>query len=376
MYYVSRAAAATVLLGLAAAAVFAIRLALADANFRRGTDDSVARAVDLMPRNTEYLLFRVLQLEYKGQDATPLLRSIAAIAPLASSPRIRLGLAAEVRGDFDLAEKWLLEAARIDRQFEPRWTLANYYFRRGKADEFWKWMRSALEMSYGDRRPAFELCWRETDDPEVILTRAIPDRREVRAAYLEYLMGERSLAAAVPVALKLAAAGDVRDRPLLFAACDTLLAAGDGHSARALWGAMGYSAGIGIPRESFERQPTGHGFDWRPLEVAGVQQSMRGAYRITLSGRQPESCELLLRSVSLQPGTRYVLRWEARAKGSIAGLEWRIAGQRAALLPSGELTFTASSDLSVLALAYQRPQGQPRAEGAVELIGVSIEEAK
>ena len=45
----------------------------------------------------------------------------------------------------------LHEAARVDRTFDPRWTLANYYFRRQNWDEFWKWMRAAAEMSYGDR---------------------------------------------------------------------------------------------------------------------------------------------------------------------------------------------------------------------------------
>ena len=56
------------------------------------------------------------------------------------------------------AERWLLDAARVDRQYEPRWTLANFYFRQQKMDDFWKWMRAALEVSYGDRVAAFDLC--------------------------------------------------------------------------------------------------------------------------------------------------------------------------------------------------------------------------
>ena len=42
------------------------------------------------------------------------------------------GLAAETRGDAALAEKWLQEAATVDRQYEPRWTLANFYFRQSQ----------------------------------------------------------------------------------------------------------------------------------------------------------------------------------------------------------------------------------------------------
>src|SRR5450631_2222523 len=128
---------------LLAASWFSIRLAQADAAFRH--PESVGRAVALMPDNAEYLSLQALQLEYNGLDSAPLLKHIAELTPLASAPRLRLGLAAEVRGDFDAAERWLLDASKVDHQFEPRWTLANYYFRRQNASEFWKWMRTALE---------------------------------------------------------------------------------------------------------------------------------------------------------------------------------------------------------------------------------------
>ena len=61
-------------------------------------------------------------------------------------------------------------------------------FRRERWDEFWKWMRAALEHSYGDRRLAFDLCWRVTQDSKEVLRRAIPDQHEVLATYLSYTM--------------------------------------------------------------------------------------------------------------------------------------------------------------------------------------------
>ena len=124
------------------------------------------------------------------------IEKIAALTPYSSAPRIRLGLAAELSGDPSSAERWLLDAARVDHQFEPRWTLANFYFRAAnKPDEFWKWMRAALAGSYGDRTPAYELCWRVSDDAREILARAIPDRREVLGSYLAYLSQTKKLAA-------------------------------------------------------------------------------------------------------------------------------------------------------------------------------------
>ncbi len=159
--------------------------ARADAEFRTGTPQGVARAVELAPRNTAYLSLHALQVEYEGRDSRPLLEEIARLNPDASAPRIRLGLDAEVRGDLASAERWLLDAARVDRQYEPRWTLANFYFRQRTLDRFWAWLRSALEVSYGDRAAAFDLAWAAAPDTRTILSRAIPDRHEVVAAFLD-----------------------------------------------------------------------------------------------------------------------------------------------------------------------------------------------
>ena len=382
MYYVSRIAAAFILAALFAASGFSIRLAQAEANFAKRNPKSVARAIEIMPRNTEYLAFRALELDYDGADSTPLLERMASLNPLASAPRIQLGLAAEIHGDSESAERWLLEAARIDRQFEPRWTLANFYFRHENPAEFWKWIRLALQVSYGDRRPAFDLCWRISEDPQEILTRAIPERGDVAAAYLAYLLEERRLPAAVTVALKLAAAGDPNDRQLLLTACDALIDAGDAASSSELWHAMGYPAPSGITAGDFEAPRIGHGFDWRIFDAPGVSHRALDAppaHRVALNGQQPEACELLRQIVSLEPRARYVLEWEARTQSlsSPSGLEWRIAGDHAPIgsqddWRAGALSFIAPSNLTALSLAYQRPSGEVRAEGWVELRHVRI----
>lgn len=378
MYYASRIAGIIALAGLLAATWFSIRLARADALFRTHDPESVARAVALAPGNTEYLLFRALQVDYDGGDPAPLLERAAELNPLSSTPRIRLGLAAEVRGDYALAETQLLSAARIDRQFEPRWTLANFYFRRGNADQFWTWMREALEVSYGDRRPAFDLCWRIGGDAAEILSRAIPERHEVIGAYLGYLLETRRVTAVSPVARKLAAANQAADTALLLAACDALIDAKEAAEAGELWRAMGYSLPV-----TFAAPRLGAGFDWRPIESPGIAHTAvdqpRPMHRITLSGRQPESCELLRRIETLRAGGRYTLRWEARTQGlgSQSGIAWKIGGERAPLVSSesssaGKLAFTAPSDLTALTLIYERPPGEARAEGSVEVWNVTI----
>lgn len=360
---------------LAAGAYFSIRLAAADAEFRRHTPEGVGRAIAIEPSNTEYLLLRGLQLDYNGEDPTSLLERAAELNPLSSTPRIRLGLNAEIRGDNAGAEKWLLAAARVDHQYEPQWTLANFYFRRGDAEKFWPAMQSALAISYGDRRPAFELC-RRMGDAQTILERAIPDERGVLASYLIYAL-ESQHEAVVAAALRLARFH--RDRPVLLAAVDSLIDAEKAADARAVWAAMGFAAPAGVFDGDFRGAPLGRGFDWRESDFVGIvytqiEQPAPGL-RIALDGRQPEACELLTQIVNLEPRANYVLKWEARGSGlgSPTGIEWRIAGKHAAAEKAGEIAFTAAKELETLTLAYQRPNGETRAEGLLEIARVSIE---
>ena len=370
MYYALRILTCV---ALAAAAWWSIRLARADADFRQRTPQNVARAIELAPENAEYLTALALQAEYTGQDATPLLEEIVRLNPRASAPRIRLGLAAELRGDANQAERWLQDAYLVDHQFETRWTLANFYFRQGLRDDFWTWMSSALEMSYGDRVAAFDLCWQMTGDAHEILDRAIPDRREVVASYLAYVLSHNRQTAIVGAATKLARTRTVEDLPLLYAAMDAVLDPD-------LWQALGNARPNGITDPNFEEPRTspsvGHGFDWRFAETTSVTQlALDGAHRIRFSGQQPESCELLRQVLGgLHPGVAYTLHWETRTQGiaSPTGLVWQITNRTGEIAASddwsaGNMLFTPDSDHAVLVLTYRRPQGQVRTDGQIDL---------
>ena len=361
---------------LAYAAWWSVQLARADAYFRQQTPDALERAITFTPQNTAYLAMRALQNEYEGQDSAAQLERIVKLNPRFAAPRIRLGLAAELRGDTAEAERWLLEAAAVDRQFETRWTLANFYFRQDR-DAFWTWMQSALEISYGDRKPLFDLCWRKSSNAAEILERAIPKHADVAAAYIWYLLGEHHLDALPPAALRLANAS-MGQEPLL-ATVDALLDANLPRDAARVWVAAGHAEPSGISHPHFEEPNTGHGFDWRFARQAGVTHVALDAprgHRVRLNGMQPESCELLRQVVGgLSPGVHYRLHWQHRSDGlpADAGIEWRMAGHAAALA-SGELSFTAPAESAVLELHYQRPRGEVRAEGNLDLLEVALEE--
>ena len=107
-------------------------------------------------------------------------------SPRSSASWIAEGLAAEEAGDFTRAERALLEAARIDRQYLPAWTLANFYFRRGAAEKFWPWARHAARMAYDDRAPLVRLAYELEPDPHKILDR-LGDTRQLQRALRDVL---------------------------------------------------------------------------------------------------------------------------------------------------------------------------------------------
>jgi len=378
MCYIQRSLILFCLIALAAAAWWSIRLARADAAFRQRTPEQVARAVEFAPHNSQYLSTLALQAEYTGQDPTPLLEQLAAEHPRSSAPRIRLGLAAELRGEAQQAERWLQEAYSVDRQFETRWTLANFYFRQGRSGDFWNWIRSALEISYGDRAAAFDLCWQMTGDAQTILNRAIPERREVAGSYLIYVLQRHRSNAIAGAADLLAKIRTADDLPLLYAATDALLETGQGRAAENLWEALGNARPRGVTHPDFEAPAIGHGFDWRLLETPGVTATRVAEFsglRLRFSGRQPESCELVRQVIGgLRAGARYALQWDSRTQdiASPTGLEWRIGAQGAAIAASdawshGKLSFIPDSEQATLVLTYRRPEGQARTEGQIDL---------
>lgn len=383
MYY-GRALGAVWIAALAACAYWALRFAFADSAFARGTPGETERALRLAPDNTRYLMLRALQLEYEGRDSGAVLQRITELRPLSSEPRIRLGLAAEIRGDTQTAERWLLDAASIDQQFEPRWTVTNFYFRAGRMEEFWRWLRLALERSYGDRKPVFELGRRAAQSWAELYSRAMPDRPEVLASYVEYLLREKEVQALRDPAVKLAVTPGYR--ALVLAACDGMIDAGETASAAAVWTALGEPNPAGVPDRDFEHT-SGQGFDWRLNKLDGVAflplEAPRGL-RVRFNGQQPELALLVRQPIAaLRGNARYELRWTSRTESirTPSGLSWRIA---AATIPipsspdwsEGNVSFVANDKPAWLELWYQRPVGETRAEGSVDLRQVGIVEPR
>lgn len=122
--------------------------------------------------------------------------------PRSSSAWIDAGLAAEEAGDYAGAERSLLEAARINRQHLPAWSLTNYYFRRGDSPRFWTWARRAAALAYDDLTLLLRLCDELDPRPAAVLER-IGDTPRIHRAYLDFLIGRNRLTDAKEVARRM-----------------------------------------------------------------------------------------------------------------------------------------------------------------------------
>ena len=366
------------------AAYYSLRIAYADYLFRTDRPGAMERAAALAPLRADYQA-RLNRLE----------RAVK-LNPYLASAWIELALRAEAAGDIAKAEGSLRQAAGVDRTFEPRWTLANFYFRRGNWDEFWKWVRAAATMSYGDRTGLFQLCWRATSNPQTILDRAIPPDRAVLANYVDYLARAQRYPAAQAAAsrwLPLAAKDDV---PALLRLCDLLIEkAHDAAGALCIWStliakgwlpfqAVDLNAGSVITNGTFRTYPLSHGFDWRPFSQPGVRFASLQGLSIILDGHQEEHTDLLSQWIPLRPSSAYELTIKARTDDIPAGSGLRVKileGASATVLAESQMSFPVlvvrfetppHLSLGKLIFSYQRASGTNRLAGTVVLSSMGL----
>jgi len=191
------------LLLLGSALVLTARLTVAEADFRRNPD---------LGAQSLYWLRAANLARYESSLAQ--LRASVSLNPRLSSAWIHLGLDAEGDGNMTEAESDLLQAARVDHQYLPAWTLANFYFRRGDSANFWPWARRAAALTYDDYRPLLRLADTLETSPQIVATRLGGDSQLLRA-YMDVLIGLSRLDKAREIARLLEARHDPMDRARL-----------------------------------------------------------------------------------------------------------------------------------------------------------------
>ncbi len=349
-------------------------------------------ALRLAPGNANYWLRRADILDDGALSSTAALERAVTLDPYDANISLRLGLDAESRNDHSRAEQCFLEAARVSRLYQPRWTLANFYLRRGNSAEFWQWTRRALELAPADPTALFQLCWRVSQNADEILQKAIPNVPRVRRNYAEFLLTNNRLAAAVNLLATLTRAAP-EDQPVLLNACDRFLESGLVQPAVNVWNALCVSrgqpceplqprSGLSLTNGSFRVPASSRGFDWHVNTIEGATVTLAAeTVTVNFSGKEPESSETIWQWIPVVPGRKYSVRFEYQTIdiAPLSGVRWQ------AVLKDGASVLGASPDLSApswksetfrfrvppgvdlmrLRLLYSRVTGTVRVNGSV-----------
>ena len=332
------------------------------------------------------------KLEELGQDPLPALTQAAILDPASAERRMRLGLRLELARDFPLAERQLLQAASLSRLYQPRYFLAQYYFRRQNADAFFRWSRSAFLVAYGDVSPLLDLCWRMHPDPAWLRQYALPARPQIARQYLLFLCQRQQMGAAALVAGQISQTAEAEDLPALLEFCDRELAAGSAGPGVEIWNALckrrlvpfevlDPENGVSLTDGRFRAAALERGFDWHLSATSGLSSQRRfGELAVTFTGHQEEWCPIAWQFIPVRQGARYRLQAQIRGvDGTVpTGVCLKVTGLAGAAVPTelrsdGTLTFEAPAEVLRLSVSYQRPQGSPRLAGSVSITEVRLE---
>jgi hypothetical protein len=366
-------------------------MARADCLFRSNTVQSVRAAIRLEPDAWNYYMRLALLDDAHAQQ---LLETTIRLDRYNAQADIELALRLEAAGDDRRAEQLLLDAYKVDHTFLPRWSLANFYFRRGNLPAFWTWARSAAEMPSDDTAPLFEMCWRVSPDASDISRKILNNNPELIRQYLDFLLARNQLPASAVIAARLAQFGTPNtDAPAVFSVINRLIAANDADAAKTLWNDLiekhWVVADQGAPNNPrFARDPLPVGFDWALSSSNGLH-SWPGpsGLETEFSGEQAENCTVAEQVVLLSPGD-YEMEYTYRTDDIPAqtGLRWQIvpSGSEKVLAESPDLSSTTLSDVKMpfsiapdaslirLRLQYRRALGTPRISGTLMIPSVHI----
>ncbi len=312
-----------------------------------------------------------------------------------SASWIRLGLDAEAGGDQISAERYLLRAAEFDRLFDPRWTLANYYFRRQAWPPFWIWARAAAEVSPQTPVALYQLCQEATPDLERIFERVISDRRGLLEGFLNWAQAQDDLEGIRAVTARAIGLAGPGQRDALAACTSRILQLGAPADALRLWNRilaarlfpfarLEPESGLSLTNGDFRQPLRGETFNWMLHGVEGVtSRHVEGGVRFEFSGSQAEHCNLLTQNLPILGGRRYRLRCRYRTSGIErgAGPVWSVAdlamGEPLAAEPwtdtSMEFVAPPRTEVVRLLLLYRRIPGTTRINGLLWLENVRLE---
>jgi len=363
-----------------------------DALLSQGTAESVRAAIRWQP-DCWWCYVKLARLD--DSSAKNLLQTSLRLNRYNSNAAIDLGLRYESDGDFHRAEELLLQAFEVDRTYVPRWSLANFYFRRDNFPAFWTWIRRATETPARDIGALFELCWRVSPDPKTIEANIAEDDPAVVRQYIYFLIGKNQSVAAVNPALTLIPIGSSdEDQALLFSVLDKLIAANEAGNANTLWNNLirqhWIVADTSFPNNpQFSRDPLPVGFDWTFSSQSGLH-SWPGSIGLEteFTGDEPENCAIAEQAIVLPPG-KYRLESSYHTHNILpdTGIQWQIVEVKTDKIIASSVSLSSDTPAQLilhfvvnpdeqllrLRLAYNRNVGTSRVSGTLVVTSVNIQ---
>ncbi len=377
------------------------RLALAYLLADGGDASRLTAAVRLAPEDARLQLRRAQSGAFSAEGA---FRAAIRTAPRWAEPRLAYALWLEGEGRAEEAERSYLQAASLDLGMQPRYALANFYYRAGNHAAFLEWSRRAAAVPQANLEGIFALIERATPDASAALQEILPAQPEAWRQCLDYHLRRQQWRAVRGVAARLTEHARQEDASRLLWYADFEVLFGDPRLSLHVWNRLaraGWAAGPALRPDSgpwlanpsWEAAPTHRAFDWRIREEDGASVTIAGrprVLRLELSGKQPPAGDFVQQFAYLTPGRRYRFAFQARAEGLTepSGLAWvALDGRTGAPVAERSLATSGWKALALdfrcppaqplvrLALRYVRPPGWPRAAGWAEFREFSLAES-
>jgi tetratricopeptide (TPR) repeat protein len=286
------------------------------------------RAARWEPSNAEnwYRLGRYRQLDFENADlpqAISYYRRATAVDPDPARYWLDLAEAYDTAGNTAQAEIAFRKAQEdYPISADVAWRFGNFLLRQGRAEEAFRQIHQAVLVNPQLTPLALSLCWRSTQDIDLILRAALPADPEVDWDAIRFFADPPQPDAAVAVWKRLLTENSTFPLSKTFPLLDTLIAAGRADEVQSVWqqalSATG-TAPVAAPPHSliwdggFEGPLLNGGLAWHYRPTNGAQMDLdeetvhsgSRSLRVTFDGSENVDFANLWQYVVVQPNTHY-----------------------------------------------------------------------
>ena len=387
-------------------------LAQADRIRRHPSPERIDEAIALDPLNAYGYTMKAELLDAESADSSESWIQAGRLSPRDSEILIRRALISEKASKVDQAEWLFLQAAALDQTWKPRFSLTNFYLRQQRLEAVVLWAGKSAERASSDIHSLFRLLSASGLPMAEIQQRILPRNRKVIHAFLDHLNSldpiqdiseaARDLASFIPHASPdwpgLEARVDSKkmnfpalplEEQSLRYSVERLIRGKDFANALSLnnFLAQRFPAVAKFSNEEqlivdpeFRDQPTGNLLDWNfnsSSELRFQPGQLPGGLKLHLSGKQPESIELLSQVLLVPADFAFRLEFKSDSAQLVGqtGLSWSvrsfnssafqidlgsISARRNSITSSSILSAQPQARLVYFSLQYHRPRGAVR----------------